>query len=361
MAGRLIVFAVAICCTAALHAQKNNPYENVDGDVRLSALRYAQVWNPVDVASRDLKAGPDDADGFPPGALVDCRYLENKLSGTPKFTCVIPPDDKVRVKYGAENGEVYAEVAATRLLWALGFGADGAYPVSVNCQGCPEDPMKGAGKGAAATRFDPAVIERRMPGDEITLHRHSGWSWVELSFVDQAGGGSPLAHRDALKLLAALMQHTDNKPEQQRLVCLDRLEGLVPAKDGRCARPFMMLNDVGKTFGKATMGNGDRQSAVNFKAWTSVPVWKGEAGCVAHLSKSFSGSLEHPQIGEAGRAFLSGLLSQLSDQQLHDLFLTARFTTRDPSVGIDQWVDAFKRKRADIAGRRCAEPSAPTR
>jgi hypothetical protein len=56
---------------------------------------------------------------------------------TPKFACVVPPDDELNVKYGKGNGEVYAEVAAARLFWALGFGAERMHPVRVDCKGCP--------------------------------------------------------------------------------------------------------------------------------------------------------------------------------------------------------------------------------
>jgi hypothetical protein len=38
---------------------------------------------------------------------------------SPKFACQLAQNDEVKVDYGKENGEVYAEVAATRLLWAL--------------------------------------------------------------------------------------------------------------------------------------------------------------------------------------------------------------------------------------------------
>ena len=351
---RVIALSVAICCTTALQAQKKEPYKNVDDDVRLNAIRTAQVWSPVDIGSMDMKAGPVNAEGFAPGAEVQCEYHEERLVGTPKFNCVIPPDDKVRVKYGERNGEVYSEVAASRLLWALGFGADGVYPVRVVCNGCPGDPIRNHKKAAGTRAFVPAVIERKMAGDEIELHKDSGWSWVELAFVDPASGGAPLAHRDALKLLAVMIQHTDSKPQQQRLMCLDRKMGNTPAKDGACAHPFMMINDLGKTFGTATAFNSDAKSAVNLKEWSRTPVWKDETGCVARLPKSMTGSLEHPKIGEAGRAFLSNLLSQLSDQQLRDLFEVAQFTRRDSSATVDDWVSAFKKKRDDIAARACA-------
>ena len=353
---RLTALTVAICCTAALHAQKKDPYKNVDNDVRLEALRHSQVWMPGDIASKNLMVGPQDGNGFQPEAVVNCEYVEEKHVGTPKFECAISPDDKIRVKYGEENGEIYSEVAASRLLWALGFGADRMYPVKVVCKGCPADPMKTQKKAEGSREFAAAVVERKLAGDNIELRKDSGWAWVELNFVDQTSGGAPLAHRDALKLLAAMIQHTDNKPQQQRLICLDEAHGMTPQEDGSCRKPFMMINDLGKTFGRATLTNADKSSAVNFEAWSSTPMWKDTKGCVAQLSKSFSGSLEHPKISESGRQFLAEILSQLTDRQLQDMFEVARFTKRDPKVSIDDWVRVFKQKRDEITNASCTNP-----
>ena len=101
---------------------------------------------------------------------------------SPKFTCVIPPDDEVKVKFGRDNGEVYAEVAATRLFWALGFPADRMYPVQrVCCQGCPA--RRGCHARRAAHRgvvFDPASIERKFKGRALETSPDSGWAWPEL-------------------------------------------------------------------------------------------------------------------------------------------------------------------------------------
>ena len=105
-----------------------------------------------------------------------------------------------------------------------------------------------------------------------------------------------------------MIQHTDNKPQQQRLRVPRHEDGLPAQKDGSCTHPFMMINDLGKTFGTASMSNEDKKSAVNLREWSATPMWKDKDACVAHLSKSFTGSLEHPQISEDGRKFLSGLL-----------------------------------------------------
>jgi hypothetical protein len=353
---RLLALTVAICCTTSLQAQKKDPYKKVDNDVRLAALRHSQVWLPGDISSKNFRIGPQDGNGFPPEAVITCEYVEKKQVGTPKFECAISPHDTIRVKYGEENGEIYSEVAASRLLWALGFGADRVYPVKVVCKGCPADPMKTPIKAEGTREFAAATVERKLAGDAIELGKDSGWAWVELSFVDQTSGGAPLAHRDALKLLAAMIQHTDNKPQQQRLLCLDKVHDKTPQEDGTCALPFMMINDLGKTFGQATLTNADKKSAVNFEAWSGTPIWKDAKGCVAQLSKSFTGSLEHPKVSESGRQFLAELLSQLSDQQLRDLFEVARFTTRDPKVSVDDWVRTFKQKRDEIANASCTNP-----
>ena len=92
----------------------------------------------TNVASLDIRTGPPSPGGFAPDALVSCEYVDKPLKGqSPKFFCSLGDHDEVKVKYGRSNGEVYAEVAATRLLWALGFGADHMYPVRVVCRGCP--------------------------------------------------------------------------------------------------------------------------------------------------------------------------------------------------------------------------------
>ena len=250
-----------------------------------------------------------------------------------------------RSSTGRGNGEIYATVAATRLLWALGFDADAIYPVIVDCRGCPAR-LGGAARGPVH-RFDYAAIERPHPGVPLRSAARVGWAWPDLDRIDPAAGGAPVAQRDALKLLAALLQHTDNKAEQQELVCVGQ-----PADDAApCRRPVMFLHDVGKTFGQANLFNAARLASVNLTAWTAAPVWKDRAQCVANLPRAFTGSLDYPRISEGGRSFLGGLLARLTDAQLRDLFTVARFAERDGTV--EAWVSGFRQKRAEIAETRC--------
>ena len=323
------------------------PVRYVSAKERLSAIRRAHVWVPTDVAAMDLRAGPSGPGAFPPDTTVTCEYVPEKNSGnSPKFTCLIPPDDKVRVKYGPDNGEVFAEVASSRLFWALGFGAEANYPVRVDCRGCP----------ATIVGTDYASIQRMHRGDDIETRDVYGWAWPELDEIERQPPAERAA-REALKLLAVLVQHTDNKTEQQRLVCLDAGPGADPA---HCVQPLLMVHDLGQTFGHANIFNRDKVGSVNLRKWADSPVWKDPKHCVGNLAPSQTGTLNDPIITEAGRRFLADLLIQLTDGQIHDLFAVARFPERtegskgsEDAATVDEWVATFKAKRYDIVNHTC--------
>ena len=361
---RNLLVLIGLATSVLAHAKADTPRT----DYRASVIARANVWTKTDVASMDLKAGPAKPKAFAPGETVECAYLKKKLPGkTPKFECKIDENDEVKVKYGGDNGEVYGEVLATRLLWALGFGADHMYSVRVVCHDCPST-FNGVIRSHTESVFDPAAVERKMPG--TAFRPDDGWSWEELELVDDESGGASRAERDALKLLAVFIQHSDSKPEQQRLICLDEPKDTVTAHDKKsekkgngmpCARPFMLINDLGVTFGRANKYNEGDIGSVNLAEWSKTPVWLGADSCVGNLPKSMTGTLDNPRISEQGRQFLANLLSQLSDTQLQDLFEAARVTLRlrnphDVFSGfatIDEWVAAFKQKRGEIVNHHC--------
>lgn len=360
--GRMMLALTLGLATPALPVRGQSPKE-----YRAAVLARAQVWEETNIPSMDLKAGPRGEKGFMFGETVTCALVKKALPGkTPKFACRIAPDDDVKVKYGGTNSEVYAEVVATRLLWALGFGADRQYSVRVVCQRCPAS-FGGVIRSPHESVFDPAMIERKLAG--AAFEPNDGWSWDELDLVDEGAGGATRAQRDALKLLAVFMQHGDNKPEQQRLICRgqpkDRgQEQTTTRKRGQmpCEHPFMYLHDVGLTFGRANKLNHDDVGGMNLVEWSRTPIWKDSTACVGNLPKSLTGTLVDPLISEEGREFLSGLLVQLSDDQLRGMFEAARVQLRlrnqtDVFSGfatVDEWVAAFKAKRDQIVNRHCS-------
>jgi hypothetical protein len=332
---------------------KHNKLSKEDRD---AFFRTAQVWTPTRVSEMNIRLGPTGKHAFQPNQLVECEYAPSKQVGSSrKFNCTLSDGDVVKVRYGVDNGEVYGSVLATRLLWALGFGADAAYPVRIVCHGCSDDPWNKRERTHKTVEFDAAMIERKAPGHE--MHGDpDGWSWSELTEVDETQGGAPRNQRDALKLLAVFMQHTDNKVVQQRMQCLPG--GLTD--EGLCTKPFLFIHDVGLTFGRANYFNHTSTGSVNFSAWSSVPIWRDKEKCIGHLAKSSTGTLGDPKIGEPGRAFLAGLLDQLTARQLYDLFEAGHVERRsrkpgssEPAASVAEWVAAFNAKRTEIDSTRC--------
>src|SRR5262249_39624984 len=151
-----------------------------------------------------------------------------------------------RVKYGIK---AHTTVAASRLFWALGFGATISTPVKVICDGCPPDPWNKHGAVERKNTFKEAVVQEMKKGKEITIFDKAelGWSWKnDLPLVSEKQGGATVAQVDALKLMAVLVQHGDSKPSQQKLIC--RPQDYDKGRNG-CRRPYIYVYDLGETFG----------------------------------------------------------------------------------------------------------------
>lgn len=343
------------------HVHPSARLTGVSADERRKLLQRAQVWRPTEVAAANLAQGPAGPGAFAPNATVTCDYVDSDYGGnTPKFRCAVGADD-FKVKYGKDNGEVYAAVSAGRLFWALGFGAEPMYSVTVICRRCPVEPWYYRTPQRVEERtYDPAAIERKLPGRPIEAAGFEGWDWRELDLIDEKAGGASRAEVDALKLLAVFVQHGDNQPPQQRFICLP--EGVTTDAAGapQCLHPFLYVHDLGATFGSIRTFASKK---ANLEGWSRTSIWKDPAQCVGQLDHDFYGRFAHPRISEAGRAFLAGLLARLSDAQIADLFTAGRMEQRVPRKaepdgrpqppGVDEWVRVFKRKRDEIVHHSC--------
>ena len=352
----LLVLGLAGASTACGvgDAAADSPADAALARVRDDALTRARVWHaPATPLSQfDFTANPPG--GFGISDDVNCEFAVQKLTGrTQKFHCRLADGRIVKVKYGAFNGELQAEIGGTRLLQALGFPADDMFVVhSVRCAGCPPFPFEALlchetvrieplcfydGMDPRHVRdVRPVVIERRLAGTIVEAVEDQGWSWFELDRIDPSRG-SPRAEVDALRLLAIVLAHWDNKGANQRLVCPNGKQ----LPDGGCSEPVAMIQDLGETFGP------DR---VDLHNWRTFPVWQDPNTCAVSMkSRPFDGAtFEERRISEAGRQMLAGLLDQLTDGQLADLFTAARFAEYD-SIGaeggdIGAWVRAFRAK-----------------
>src|SRR5438270_13846996 len=101
----VVGLAFLVGCTAlGLRAKAPSKKHIVTADVRLAAIRQACVWAPTNVPAMDLRVGPKGSGAFFPNATLTCDYLDKPMSGSsPKFACVLPPNDELKVKYGRAN------------------------------------------------------------------------------------------------------------------------------------------------------------------------------------------------------------------------------------------------------------------
>jgi hypothetical protein len=358
--------------------------------LRLDALARAAVFRPDESAASPARLDRQPEDLFGQQDELVCKFLPEKIGGTvPKFECVFEDGSVLKVKYN--DRETYTEVAATRLLEALGAGADRVYFVSrLRCFGCPSDPftvlsclsspfparrqqcaplfgVKRAKDGSRTldvnygsyVDFTNVSVERRLPGRAIKTGESSGWSWGELDRLEgsQAIRRQRRTERDALRLVAVLLDDWDTHSENQRLVCLDKR----PAPAAGCREPFAYLHDVGATFGG--MGGGGVGLKLDVERWSAAPVWKDEASCLVAIQspRMHGATFGEATISEAGRQFLARRLARIGREQVREMFEAARFTSyqggRPAGRDVSRWVDAFEDKVRRISERSpCPTP-----
>ena len=408
----LLVFSLAVICLPVSWSQTLTPESTLKVKPqfftpkdRQEAIHKAAIYTPKAVAEVDIMAGPAQQKKqfqFHMNDKVTCEFVTpgQEMGGnTPKFLCKITKvesldgqvqelndqinDDPLKVKFGADNREVYAEIISSRLLWALGFYTDAWYPIRVDCTNCPADPETGSGDRGPRT-FKEASVVRKLDGHKMyeSGKEEEGWSWKEFEELN----GRPTYEKDGLKLMAAFISHSDNKPPQQRLVCdTVTTDSSTNPPTVTCNVSQMVVQDVGATFGSGGLFTDNKTAKVNLHEWSNKPVWKkvgsANAGnkqppqCEAVLHKSLTATdgLNDPTISEEGRRFTAGLMCQLSDQQITDMFKLARvaempeFHNPDGSfkqgetedVIVQEWVTVFKQKREDIAKGRCQWENQP--
>jgi hypothetical protein len=406
------LLSVAILMLAGLsascsQAQTAEPAEDTKAQFtaqdRQTAIRNSSIFTAKSVADADIMAGPSQKKKdfqFHFNDKVTCAFVTpgKQMGGnTPKFLCNILKvessdgqvqtaeqikDEPLKVKFGDDNREVYAEVVSSRLLWALGYYADAWYTIRVDCTNCPDDPETGSGTPGPHS-FKEASVVRKFAGHKMyeTGKPDEGWSWKEFEQLNQR----PTYEKDGLMLVAAFISHSDNKPPQQRLVCSDiTTDATSQPPKSTCVNPEMLVQDVGATFGSGGAFTNNTTAKLNLHEWTGKSVWNkvGKAGdsklpqCQATLHKSLTAKdgLDNPNISEEGRRFTAGLMCQLSDKQIADMFTLSRvyempeFHNADGSYKqglsqdsiVQEWVTVFKQKREDVAKGRCQWKNQPS-
>ena len=334
-----------------LTAARDPSKPSVAAMLRDDALRRARAR--IGEFNRDaLVAEPRDPKGVLTRDEVSCTFVRHAPGGTSlKFDCALEDGEVIRVKY-AHQPEIHAEVAATRLLAALGYPSDHVYMTQrVHCRGCPINPFVTTllldaigldGDSSRATGndqrdFEWVAVERKFDAAPIEDDTREGWAWWELKDVQ-----TPRVELDALRLVAVFLAHWDNKADNQRLVCMDQpFDGEAHA----CRTPVLMIQDVGATFGP---------TKVNLSQWRHMPLWADRATCTVsmHAMPYRGATFGDARISDEARVRVGNELAAFSDADLRKWFADARFPqfyeNTDDEKDLDAWVAAYRGRVAQI-------------
>src|SRR3989475_6547339 len=287
----LILIGLALLLSASIQGQqtkKSHP-KPIPNDAK------PVLWRePTDIASRDLFLGPG-GEAMKPD-LSKVTFVADETRSYSK---------KYRVRDGAGNEwvvkvgpEAQSETAATRLIWAAGYFADTTYLV-------PHVDIEGKGS------FDNARFEARPKGQKRLGQR---WDWSKNPFV----GTNEL---QGLKVLMALINNWDIQNHNNNvLLVTDEATGQTEAR--------YMDTDLGASFGKEGNFFGHtRNRPEQYVADTKFikGVQKGKV-VFAYRGKN-QHLLDNVTVEQA--KWISGILSQLSEQQIRDAFRAANYTPEE--------------------------------
>ena len=257
----------------------------------------AVMWEPVNIAERDLLAGPGGREMMPD--LSSVTFLKEEKKGHNK---------KYRIKDGlgkiwvAKLGrEAQPETAAVRLMWAIGYKTEVNYLV-------PSLTIPGKGT------FKNVRLEARP--DEI--ERLDEWKWKDNPFIGTR-------EFQGLKMMMVFFNNWDIVDVQNKILQVDGASG---------KELHYIISDLGATFGK--LGNNNFPIVYRIGRKTNNPTKYIDSGFIddvedgkLHLAYKGKnrGLFEDITVEEA--RWLAELLNQLSDKQIDDAFRAAYYAPED--------------------------------
>jgi hypothetical protein len=284
--------------------------------------------------------------------------------------------DRFKVKYlkpphpehDRRYNEVFTELAAGRILWALGFPADHVYPVaSVNCVGCTASPFESnleqntAALTAAPSVFRMVTVERDIPWSEIDPENDETWSWQDVAryYADGTWTQQQKIEYDAYRLALGLFNYHNAIDVQNRVACAEFKEG---ASNPRiCTKPYIFVQDLGSTFGKPKGFIFGTNPRGDFAAWQSQTVFKNASSCElrAHLDGD-------RKVLKAALDIVIDRAKSLDRTRVREIFKVARFDLMDQKqlkkiretesdeakvreIALDQWTDLFMQRIAELS------------
>jgi hypothetical protein len=251
------------------------------------------MWEPVDIPSRDLFAGPGGESMKPDLSRVE--FLEEEKSGHNKKYRIKDGSGKIWVaKLGRE---ARPEVAAVRLLYGIGYKTEVNYFV-------PSITIPGKGT------FENVRLEARPEN----IKRLDEWKWKDNPFV----GTKEL---QGLKIMMVFMSNWDVLDLQNKVLAVN-------------GENHYIVSDLGATFGK--LGGNNFPIIYRLGRKTGSPEHFEDTKLVRFVE---DGEVELAYKGKNRGVFkgftvedarwLSNLLAQLSDKQIGDAFRAANYNAEE--------------------------------
>ncbi len=248
------------------------------------------------VSSRDLFWGAGTADRAPQGPF---KFIEEKTNGTqPKIVVTDSSGVTWDVKFGSE---AHAEVAASRLMYAVGYYTEELYFVpSGRVEGVPT--LQRAGDHVdAAGAFSNARFSRRDPN--VTASKDE-WTFRENPFLGQK-------ELSGLLIMMTMLNNWDIRGSANNAV----LQAKTPA--GLTERRFL-VSDLGATFGRmgGRISNHSKWNLEDYRAEGFIE--KVESGVVHMDYDGLDSGMDRVPL-EHARWFAS-IVSQLTPEQVRRAF-----------------------------------------
>ena len=205
--------------------------------------KRAVLWtDPGDIHSRDLFYGVGGKKHEP---ALPLTYVEEDKHGTsPKFEAKDGQDEKWKAKMGPE---AQAEVAASRLMWAVGYSANENYYVpETRVPGAHQRQRRGRQFIDASDNVHGIRLQHNPPGEK----KIGDWAWNKNPFVGTR-------EFNGLRVMMALLSNWDLK---------DNNNAIYEEKDDP-SRKVYGVTDMGATFGSSGKSFPDSQSKNNLKMY----------------------------------------------------------------------------------------------
>ena len=263
------------------------------------------LWrDPGPIAAKDLYWGRGSADRAPKPPFT---FVRENLSGTkPKVDVTDAAGTTWSVKFELPKpgvNEVHAEVAATRIAWALGYFADENYFVPSG----RIDGVQNLTRAAAMVGADGSFSEARFERKEKGLESRGEWHVEDNPFK----GTRELA---GLHALLMLLSSWDSMPYNTAIVRV--------ALPGGGDEDRYVLTDLGATFGRMRGGAGKEPNRWVLDEYRNARLLAGVT-----MDKL---SFRTPLLGKdpltiplAHARWFAAMATQLSDEQIRKAFEAA--------------------------------------